>query len=134
VPLRSLTAAFAALLVTILAISGCGGEPTRTVEIDIRHSAFEPALIDAAPGETVRFVITNLDPIDHEFILGDDQVQQRHEDGTEPHHGAIPGEVSIPAGGTRATSYAFAGPGALPFGCHLPGHWTYGMRGVVLVG
>ena len=116
-----------------LALAACAGEGTRTVEITIRHSRFDPAVVDASPGERVRFVIRNLDPIDHEFILGDDEVQRRHESGTEPHHGTVPGEVSVAAGATRATTFSFDAPGGLPFGCHLPGHWAYGMRGTVLV-
>lgn len=123
----------AAAALAALAGASCGGDGTRTVEITIHHSRFEPAAIEATPGETVRFVIRNLDPIDHELILGDDEVQLRHESGTEPHHGTVPGEVSVPPGGERATTYAFTAPGALPFGCHLPGHWAYGMRGEVLV-
>jgi uncharacterized cupredoxin-like copper-binding protein len=128
---RALTAVLAAVAVT--AAGACGGSGTRTVEITVRHSRFDPAVIDTRPGQTIRFVIRNLDPIDHEFILGDLEVQRRHEDGTEPHHGAKPGEVSVPAGTERATTYTFGPTGPVPFGCHLPGHWAYGMRGSVRV-
>lgn len=79
------------------------------------------------------FVIENTDPIDHEFIVGDQQVQDRHEKGTEPHHGTRPGEVSIPAGETRSTTYVFDEPGRLLVGCHLPTHYDYGMRGDIVV-
>lgn len=107
---------------------------TRTVPITIHFSKFDPVSIDAAPGQTVRFVIRNRDPIDHEFILGDDLVQQIHERGTEAVHPPKPGEVSVPAGTTVATTYTFGRPGDLIFGCHLPGHYSYGMRGTVTVG
>lgn len=124
-------AALALAGVTLLA--GCGTDRTRTVKVTIRHSRFDPALLHASPGETLRFVIHNLDPIDHELIFGDEEVQRRHENGTEAHHGTIPGEVSVPAGGTRSTAYTFDAPGTLPFGCHLPGHWAFGMRGAIRV-
>jgi uncharacterized cupredoxin-like copper-binding protein len=121
----------AVLAAGVMAAAGACGEPgPRTVEIIVRHSRFNPAVIDARPGESIRFVVRNLDPIDHEFILGDMEVQRRHEDGTEPHHGAVPGEVSVPAGAMRSTTYTF-GSAPVPFGCHLPGHWDYGMRGSV---
>ena len=124
----------ALLAAAVMAAAGSCGEPgTRTVEITVRHSRFDPAVIDAGPGERVRFVIRNLDPIDHEFVLGDTEVQRRHEDGTEPHHGAVAGEVSVPAGATRSTTYTFGSTATVPFGCHLPGHWDYGMRGSVRV-
>jgi uncharacterized cupredoxin-like copper-binding protein len=81
----------------------------------------------------VRFVIRNTDPIDHEFILGDRLVQLRHETGTETSHGARPGEVSIEAKQTATTTYVFSKGKPLVFGCHLPGHYAYGMRCLVRV-
>jgi uncharacterized cupredoxin-like copper-binding protein len=132
--------ALAALGVTLAALAGCGGAASgtrdrpRTVVVSIEHSSFQPAEIAVRPGETVRFVIESGDPIDHEFILGDEEVQRIHEEGTEAHHGAKPGEVSVPAGGTVETTYTFDdGSGSLIFGCHLPGHYAYGMRGVVVI-
>lgn len=105
------------------------------VRISIHFSRFDPEAIAVEPGQTVRFVLENTDPIDHEFILGDERVQDLHEEGIEPHHAPRPGEVSVPAGETVATTVTFpeAG-GALIFGCHLPGHYGFGMRGVVSVG
>jgi uncharacterized cupredoxin-like copper-binding protein len=105
----------------------------RTVHITIHFSSFDPERIDALPGETVRFVIENTDPIDHEFILGDEAVQQIHELGTEAVHPPKPGEVSVPAGTTATTTYTFGQPGELTFACHLPGHFAYGMHGRVTV-
>jgi uncharacterized cupredoxin-like copper-binding protein len=85
-------------------------------------------------GDTVTFVIRNDDPIDHEFILGDEAVQERHEEGKERHHhGLVPGEISVPAGETRETTYTFTESGSLTYACHLPGHFAYGMRGEVVV-
>jgi uncharacterized cupredoxin-like copper-binding protein len=141
---RSRAIATAVLAVSLAALAGCGDaaggtsgtlDGPRTVVVDIEHSSFEPAMVRVEPGETVRFVIRNGDPIDHEFILGDEEVQRVHEEGTEAHHGAKPGEVSIAAGGGAETVYTFGeGSDPLIFGCHLPGHYDYGMRGVVLVG
>ena len=121
--------------------ASCGGtevtpgtaEHPRVVEIGIEHSAFSLEDVDAVPGEVVRFVLHNTDPIDHEFSLGDDAVQKRHEGGKEAEHGAVPGEVSIPAGSTAETTYTFGGAGTLTFACHLPGHFAYGMVGRVII-
>jgi len=106
---------------------------TQTIQITIRHSRFIPARFTVRRGATVRFVITNTDPIDHEFILGDEAVQRRHETGTEPEHGSVPGEVSVPPGMTAETTYVFSRAGLLLIGCHAPGHYAYGMRGEVWV-
>jgi len=78
--------------------------------------------------------VHNADPIDHEFILGDDEVQRVHEEGTEAHHPARPGEMSVAPGETSVTIYTFPTvPTTLLLGCHLPGHYGYGMRADVRV-
>jgi uncharacterized cupredoxin-like copper-binding protein len=126
--------AFALVALGPLALASCvpGAEAReRTIEISIRHSRFSPERLEIERGTTVRFVVHNRDPIAHEFIVGDEHVQLVHENGTEKHHGAKPGEVSIPAGRTRSTIYTFSGSADLIFGCHLPGHYAYGMRGVI---
>lgn len=106
----------------------------RTVHVRIHFSHFDPSDIDVVPGQTIRFVVENTDPIDHEFIVGDDQVQQAHELGTEAHHAPRPGEISIPAGQKVVTTVTFPPEGGeLLFGCHLPGHYAYGMRGVITI-
>lgn len=132
--------ALAALALAACSPAGAGplrGEAVRTVEITIHYSHFSPSQVTARAGTSVRFVITNTDPIDHEFILGDQAVQDREESGTDTvHDGSVPGMVSVPAGTTAATVVSFprspAG-GALIYACHLPGHYAYGMRGVVQV-
>ena len=119
-----------------MALSGCSPGPSeRTVELTVHHSQFSLGELRVRPGETVRFILRNTDPIPHELIVGDQAVQDVHEAGTESHHGDRPGEVSVAPGETAATTYRF-GPagGRLLFGCHLPGHWSYGMRGEILVG
>jgi uncharacterized cupredoxin-like copper-binding protein len=103
----------------------------QTAHVNIHHSRFSPASFEFSAGSTVTFVIHNGDPIDHEFILGDGAVQRRHENGTEREHGRVPGEVTVPAGETRRTTYTFAEAGRLVIGCHLPGHFAYGMRAEV---
>jgi uncharacterized cupredoxin-like copper-binding protein len=127
----------AATLVVVRAAGSRAGDGERTVVVTMRHSRFEPAAVRVEPGERVRFVLRNTDPIDHEFILGDDGVQRRHEQGRErEHHGEVPGERSVAAGQVAVTTYAFPATldgRALEFACHLPGHYAYGMRGSVTV-
>ena len=129
----------AAALVAVRATGSRAGDgPERTVVVTMHHSRFEPATIRVEAGQRVRFVLRNTDPIDHEFILGDAAVQRRHEQGRERHHhGEVPGERSVGAGQEATTTYAFPAVQAgqeLEFACHLPGHYAYGMHGVVRVG
>ena len=150
-------AAFAGLLVLLVVLRGGGvsagggvvgavggsaapGAPAPrptdgVVHVSIHFSRFDPERIVVEPGQTVRFVIENTDPIDHEFIVGDERVQLVHEEGIEAHHDPRPGEVSVPSGAIVETTYTFpeGGAGSLIFGCHLPGHYDFGMRGTVTI-
>ena len=121
------------------AYASAGPPPGRTIEIDINHSSFGVSRIDVEAGETVTFVLRNRDPIDHEFIIGDERSQDAHEEGNEAQHDERPTEVTIPAGETVETTVVFGEDGELAmadpllFGCHLPGHYDYGMKGVINV-
>jgi uncharacterized cupredoxin-like copper-binding protein len=116
----------------LVLVAGPGETGVRTVVVTMRHTRFEPAEIRVDAGTTVRFVVRNGDPIDHEFILGDAAVHARHRVGREAHHdGSVPGEVSVASGATVVTSYRFDHPGRVAYICHLPGHEAYGMVGSV---
>ena len=84
-------------------------------------------------GVALTIVLRNDDPIDHEWIVGDAAVHERHRTGTEPVHASRPTEVSIPAGSTRVTTVRFDTPGTYQYICHLPGHEAYGMVGTLVV-
>ncbi len=117
------------------ACAPAGATPNvETVRVTIHYSRFDPDAFAFPPGTTVRFVVTNTDPIDHEFIVGDEAVQDAHEAGTEAHHASRPGEMTVPAGSVRTTTVTFGNPETLIFGCHLPGHYAYGMLGLIHVG
>jgi uncharacterized cupredoxin-like copper-binding protein len=112
--------------------AGCAG-PVDRVEITLRDSRYEPGAVTVPVGRPVTIVLRNEDPIDHEWIVGDDGVHDRHRAGTEPYHDARPTEVSVPALETRTTIVTFDATGTLRFVCHLPGHEAYGMTGVLTV-
>jgi uncharacterized cupredoxin-like copper-binding protein len=136
---RTGVAAAVAVLLSAAALAATAAAsppPTRTVNVHIHFSRFDLASLQVAPGETVRFVVTNEDPIDHEFLVGDAAMQRIHELGAEPAHGARPGEISVPAGETVETTFTFPDrldPG-WQFACHLPGHYDYGMHGTIAIG
>ena len=129
-------------IVVALAIAGAaaawtsarGATGTPDLTVNIRYSHFEPSELSVPVGVPVTVVLRNHDMIDHEWILGDDAVHERHRTGTEPVHGARPTEVTIPAGETRRTTIVLDSAGALRYICHLPGHEAYGMVGVLVAG
>jgi uncharacterized cupredoxin-like copper-binding protein len=102
-------------------------------EIRMRYSAFSPAEVVATAGVPISIVLVNDDPIDHEWLVGDDAFHERHRSGTEQHHGDRPTEVSVAAGTAVTTTVTFRDPGEYRFICHLPGHEAYGMVGTLRV-
>ena len=116
----------------VAAAVGDAREPVM-VEIEVHYSRFAPSVIEVPAGRPVTFVITNTDPIDHEWIVGDAALHERHRTGTEPVHDTRPTEVSLDAGTTRRTAVTFDEPGTFTFICHLPGHEAYGMTGTLVV-
>jgi uncharacterized cupredoxin-like copper-binding protein len=104
-----------------------------TVELRVEHSLFEHTELRVVEGTRLRFVVDNNDPINHELIVGGPDVHARHARGTEPRHPSIPGEVSVGPNEVGVTTLRFDEPGRYEFACHLPGHYEYGMHGVVEV-
>jgi uncharacterized cupredoxin-like copper-binding protein len=126
----------AAVLLVLLAglAAGCGTDTSpRRVEIHIHYSHFDPGELTVPHGVAITFVLINEDPIDHEWMIGDAALHERHRLGTEAHHGARPNEVSIAAFTTVETTLTFKTPGTLQYICHLPGHEAYGMVGTLTI-
>ena len=121
------------LLLLVAVVAGCGAAAPLRVEITIHYSHVDPSALTVPHGVPITFVLVNTDPIDHEWIVGDEALHQRHRTGTEPFHNARPTEVTILALTTRTTTVTFATPGTLKYICHLPGHEAYGMTGTLRV-
>jgi len=130
----------AVLLVGIAAVvvmTACGGTseastPKRTV-ISIHFSHFQQDVVTAKAGQPIYLMLQNNDPIDHEWIVGTEEVHEKHRNGTDGFHNQIPTEVTIPALSQRPTVVRFDVPGDYAFICHLPGHEAYGMKGILRV-
>jgi uncharacterized cupredoxin-like copper-binding protein len=105
-----------------------------TIEVSMDYSRFSlPPDLTVHEGTLVEFIVTNNDPINHELIVGDEEVHARHERGTEAFHPPVPGEVSVGPGDRGVTTYLFDEPGTVRYVCHLPGHAAYGMEGTIEV-
>jgi uncharacterized cupredoxin-like copper-binding protein len=100
---------------------------------------FMPATMRVAAGETIAFKITNTGTVPHEFVIGDELVQQAHEqemlrgDSMSGMTADASYAVDVPAGKRATLSYTFGRAGTLLFGCHVPGHYGAGMRGVITI-
>ncbi|MDQ3982239.1 MAG: hypothetical protein M3271_06110, partial [Actinomycetota bacterium] len=91
---------------------GAPGDPgaaTLTVEITASDPyRFEPEDLEVGPGETVTFVVTNEGEQAHEFVLGDRDYQEAHEEqmaaGAMHHEGNA---IMLPPGQTQELTWAF---------------------------
>lgn len=124
--------AAALLLAVAAATAGCAPS-ARTVTIAIHYSAFDQPALSVPVGVPVTFVLVNEDPIDHEWLIGDDAFHEAHRAGTHAVHGSVATEVTVPALETVRTTITFDEPGTLAYICHLPQHEAYGMVGVLTV-
>jgi plastocyanin len=131
---RQMAAAVAVALLVAAMDVGCGAQPSSEVTIRIRYSAFEPATVRVPVGVPVTIELVNNDPIDHEWIVGDEALHEAHRTGTHPAHDQLPTEVTVPALETRTTVVTFDQAGSYAFICHLPAHEAYGMTGVIVAG
>jgi uncharacterized cupredoxin-like copper-binding protein len=127
-----------AVAIVVIVFAGCAvargsGDDGRTATIDIRWSHFEQGVVEARAGEPITIRLRNTDPIEHEWMVGDEAMHERHRTGTEPYHDSIPTEVTLPPFEERVTTVVFDKPGDYKFICHLPGHEAYGMVGVLRV-
>ncbi len=126
-----------AVLVTAFAIVAAASDeattPVTSATIPIHFSHFQVSEVTVPVGVPVTFALVNQDPIEHEWIVGDEATHARHRTGTEPYHDSVPTEVTIPAFETKFTTITFDKPGTYTYICHLPGHEQYGMKGTVKV-
>ena len=129
------------LAVPLIVAGACGGGDSesnegatisRTVEVEMRDIAYEPASVSVRAGETVKFVFRNVGDVVHDAFIGDEAAQAEHEkemrDGGGGHHGGDDDAVTVKPGKTGSMTYTFKGGEALLIGCHQAGHYQAGMK------
>jgi uncharacterized cupredoxin-like copper-binding protein len=119
----------------------------RVVAVVMKDYVFTPTPVYLVRGETVRFAVFNGGMLAHEFVFGDDAVQQAWASADAA---ATPGllatqpPASVPAGtggirlllapGEEATAAYTVPVSEQPqLVCHLPGHVERGMVGSVIL-
>lgn len=118
-------------------VESTGG--TRTIEIIARDIEFSVSEIDVKQGETVRFIIRNEGELDHDFTIGDADIQATHRaqmqemmlglgDGHRHMHNAA-NAVMVAPGATAELLWTFGNDTNVEFGCNIPGHFESGMAG-----
>lgn len=127
-----------------MAMAGIGepadaADADRTIEVaTLDTMAYDPSTIAVEAGEATTFSVTNAGDAVHEFTLGDEAMQEAHEEemadmGAGMAHDE-PNSISLQPGETRELTWRFGDAGTVIYACHEPGHYTAGMRGEVTVG
>ena len=80
--IRTLVAlALAALAASACTTANAAQLPTH-IGIRIHYSHFDQTKIDVPVGVPITFTLVNDDPIDHEWLIGDEAFHARHRTGT----------------------------------------------------
>ena len=97
---------------------------------------FEPARIEIAKGEQIRFRLENVGVLDHEFLLGTPQEIEEHAEMMKSmpdmkHDDPNGKQVAPKASGDLL--WHFTKAGEFDFACLIPGHREAGMTGKIIV-
>jgi uncharacterized cupredoxin-like copper-binding protein len=147
--------------------ASAAGEPakptarTRTVEVTMGDTYYEPERIQVKAGETVRFVVRNRGEFLHEFNIGTPAMHAEHqkmmavmvehgmltETGIDEKrmnmdHSKMPGmahsmkhddpnSVLVEPGKAAELTWRFTKAATLEFACNMPGHYEAGMVGKI---
>ena len=87
-------------------------------------------------GVPVTFVVTNAGCTDHEFYLGDEAAQDKHEQEMQAMGGMghdEPQGIAVKPGETRELTFTFPQAGETLAGCHVAGHYAGGMKASITV-
>lgn len=106
----------------------------REIEVALSEFAYDPANIDVAAGETVRFVVTNTGTVQHELRLTTQAAVDAHLADAHAGHGSAheePGLVVVEPGETKSLEWTFTSDpdGPTVVACLIPGHYEAGMHG-----
>lgn len=136
---------FAFVTLVFLVVAGCsaGNTPTASstgpVTIDVRLSddlRMEPSSITVKAGQVLRFAVTNMGSMNHEFFLGDVAAQMQHGQemmgSTGMMHDA-PSGIGMEPGMMKTLDHTFVAPGTYEAGCHVNDHYGAGMKMVITV-
>jgi uncharacterized cupredoxin-like copper-binding protein len=91
----------------------------------------DPDRITVFTGSPVRFVVTNVGAVDHDFFIGSDKEQLQRESGAgEPGRSRY---IAVPPGETVELTLTFDEPGRTIAGCTVAGHYSNGMKANITI-
>jgi uncharacterized cupredoxin-like copper-binding protein len=117
---------------------GKADQVQRTIEVKALDTMrYDPQTFTVKAGETIRFVVTNVGRLKHEFIIGDPAEQRAHAEMMRKMPGMEhedPNALNLEPGETKTLIWQFGQAGMVEVACHVPGHYEAGMVAQVKVG
>lgn len=117
---------------------GKADQVQRTIEVKALDTLrYDPQTFTVKAGETIRFVVTNVGQLKHEFIIGDPAEQRAHAEMMKKMPGMVhedPNALSLEPGETKTLIWQFGQAGVVEVACHVSGHYEAGMVAQVKVG
>ncbi|MCR8825283.1 copper-binding protein [Pseudosulfitobacter koreensis] len=112
----------------------------RSVDVTMRETddgdmVFEPATLEIAQGETIRFNVTNAGALEHEFVLDTMVGNEAHKEmmaRMDMEHDD-PNSIRLDEGTSGEVIWTFSNAGTFEFACLIPGHYEAGMHGPITV-
>jgi uncharacterized cupredoxin-like copper-binding protein len=106
------------------------------IEVELTDAlTIEPGQMTVPRGVPVRFVVTNSGALDHEFYLGDEQMQADHAQEMVDMGGMMAHDeengIAVDPGETKELTYTFDAAGEWLAGCHVNGHYDAGMLATI---
>ena len=139
--MRSRLPALLASALLVATAAGCSAPaanaaPKQAVILMNDEMRFVPDSFTVKQGDTVTFEVKNVGSLDHELFIGNQAQQDEHETemrqmGSMMHDHAT--GVGVVGGQSKTLTLKFSQAGTFLMGCHVPGHWTAGMRGTIVV-
>ncbi|MBL0373569.1 cupredoxin family protein [Rhizobium sp. KVB221] len=126
----------------MLGVPGDASDVSETVVISMKETPeggmlFEPAIVSAKAGETLRLLLRNNGETDHEFILaGPEELEEHREmmkEFPDMHHEDA-NSIRLAPGSSGEIIWKFGQSGSIDFACLIPGHYEAGMHGRVDIG
>lgn len=125
----------------MIGMPGDAGSVDRTIDVTMRETddgdmIFEPASLEIAKGETIRFNVMNKGELEHEFVIDTIEGNAEHKEAMakmDMEHDD-PNSVRLDEGGTGEVIWKFSNEGTFEFACLIPGHYESGMHGPINVG
>jgi uncharacterized cupredoxin-like copper-binding protein len=123
--------------------AGAPGNPkrsARTVQVSMQEGAgrmqFVPDRVEVKRGEQIRFILTNVGELDHEFVLATTEENLKHAEEMKKNPDMEHDDPNAKRVAPKQKSeivWRFTKRGTFEFGCLIPGHREAGMTGTVIV-